>query len=461
MSEKKQHRAVIEVDQQLLSDISDLVGSKSETLLKNILADIYPADIALIIDNLEEQVGLELFKLLDDETQAEVLLELGEYQKEFILDHLSTGEISGIVGEMDSDDATDIIGDLEEDKAEDVLGQMEAEDSSEVKELLNYPEDSAGGIMQKEYVTVNAADSINRAVEIIREEAPDNEHLYHVWVTDDSGRLQGIVSLKKIIVALDTPSVIMADIMSTEVISVTVDTDREEVASIMRKYDLVSVPVVDENQRVAGKISFDDIAEIMEEEFTEDVAKIVGSDAEELESKSPFQVAWLRLPWVLITLGIQFLAGVVINYYDETLAKVLLLTSFMPIISAISGNTGLQASAMTVRALATGGISLNRWAEPVKRSLQISLIIGSICGLIIGLIGAFWFGKAIFGVVVGISMLISINISAFVGTTTPLLSKRMGFDPAITVGPFETAFQDVVGITVFLTLSTFALRWLL
>ncbi len=460
MPEKKQQRAVIEVDQQLLSDISDLISSKSETLLKNILADIYPADIALIIDNLEEQEGLELFKLLNDETQAEVLLELGEYQKEFILDHLSTGEISEIVGEMDSDDATDIIGDLEEDKAEDVLGQMEAEDSSEVKELLNYPEDSAGGIMQKEYVTVNAADSINRAVEIIREEAPDNEHLYHVWITDDSGRLQGIVSLKKIIVALDTPSVIMADIMSTEVISVTVDTDREEVAAIMRKYDLVSVPVVDENQRVAGKISFDDIAEIMEEEFTEDVAKIVGSDAEELESKSPFQVAWLRLPWVLITLGIQFLAGVVINYYDETLAKVLLLTSFMPIISAISGNTGLQASAMTVRALATGGISLNRWAEPVKRSLQISLIIGSICGLIIGLIGAFWFGKAIFGIVVGISMLISINISAFVGTTTPLLSKRLGFDPAITVGPFETAFQDVVGITVFLTLSTFALRWL-
>jgi len=461
LPEKKQHRAVIEVDQQLLSDISDLVISKSETLLKNILADIYPADIALIIDNLEEQEGLELFKLLNDENQAEVLLELGEYQKEYILDHLSTGEISEIVGEMDSDDATDIIGDLEDDKAEDVLEQMEAEDSSEVKELLNYPEDSAGGIMQKEYVTVKAADSINRAVEIIREEAPDNEHLYHVWVTDDSGRLQGIVSLKKIIVALNTPSVIMADIMSTEVISVTVDTDREEVASIMRKYDLVSIPVVDEQQRVAGKISFDDIAEIMEEEFTEDVAKIVGSDAEELASKSPFQVAWLRLPWVLITLGIQFLAGVVINYYDETLAKVLLLTSFMPIISAISGNTGLQASAMTVRALATGGISLNRWAEPVKRSLQISVIIGSICGLIIGFIGAFWYGKAIFGIVVGISMLISINISAFVGTTTPLLSKRMGFDPAITVGPFETAFQDVVGITVFLTLSTFALKWLL
>jgi len=461
MPDRKQQRAVIEVDEQLLSDISDLIASGSDTLLKNILADIYPADIALIIDNLESEEALSLFKLLDDETQAEVILELGDHRRDEILDHLSIGEISEIVGEMDSDDATDIIGDLEDEKAEDVLQQMEAEDSSEVKELLSYEEDTAGGIMQKEFVIVRSTDSINQAVEIIREEAPDNEHLYHVWVTDEKGKLRGIVSLKKIIVALNTPSVIMADIMSTEVISVDVDTDREEVASIMRKYDLVSVPVVDKEEHVVGKISFDDIAEIMEEEFSEDVAKIVGSDAEELESKSPFQIAWLRLPWVLITLGIQFLAGIVINYYDETLAKVLLLTSFMPIISAISGNTGLQASAMTVRALATGGITLGRWAEPVKRSLQISLIIGSICGLIIGFIGAFWFGKVMFGIVVGISMLISINISAFVGTTTPLLSKKLGFDPAITVGPFETAFQDVVGITVFLTLATLSLKWLL
>jgi magnesium transporter len=461
MPDKKQHRAVIEVDKQLLSDISDLVQSKSDTLLKNILADIYPADIALILNNLDDGESLELVKLLDDETAAEVLMELADHKRDFILEHLSTGEISHIVSEMDSDDATDIIGDLDRDKAVDVLNKMEAEDSTEVKELLNYDENSAGGIMQKEFVTVKAADSVNRAVEIIREEAPDNEHLYHVWVTDEMGRLAGIVSLKKIIVALDTPAMVMADLMSDEVISVDVDTDQEEVAAVMRKYDLVSVPVIDENERVVGKISFDDIAEIMEEEFSEDVARFVGSDAEELASKSPMQVAWLRLPWVLITLGIQFFAGVVINYYDETLAKVLLLTSFMPIISAISGNTGLQASAMTVRALATGGISLNRWAEPIRRSLMISLVIGSICGVIIGVIGALWYGKLMFGLVVGVSMCVSINISALVGTTTPLLSKRIGFDPAITVGPFETAFQDVVGITVFLTLATFSLKWLL
>ena len=461
MTESKKRRAVIEVDKQLLSDISDLVESSSDTLLKNILADIYPADIALIINNLDDEQGFKLLKILDTDTAAEVTLELSDLKRDFIMDNLTSDEISVIVGKMDSDDATDIIAELESNKAVDVLGKMEAEDSSEVKELLNYHEHSAGGIMQKEFVMVKSADSVNRAVQVIREEAPDNEHLYHIWVIDEYGKLAGIVSLKKLIVALDTPAMIMADLMSAEVISVDVDTDQEEVAAIMRKYDLVSIPVVDSGERVVGKISFDDIADIMEEEFTEDVAKIVGSDAEELESKSPFQIAWLRLPWVLITLGIQFFAGVVINYYDETLAKVLLLTSFMPIISAISGNTGLQASAMTVRALATGGVSLDRWAEPVKRALKISLIIGSICGLIVGFIGAFWFGKSIFGLVVGLSMCISINISAFIGTTTPLLSKKLGFDPAITVGPFETAFQDVIGITVFLTLSTYSLRWLL
>lgn len=460
MPENKHHRAVIEVDKQLLSDISDLIESSSDTLLRNILQDIYPADIALIIDNLEEKESLALFKLLDDQVQAEVILELGEHQREFLLENLSSDEITEFVGEMDSDDATDIIGDLEEDKAEDVLQHMDADDLSEVKELLSYHEDTAGGIMQKEFVTVRSTDSITRAVEIIREEAPDNEHLYHVWVTDDAGKLQGIVSLKKIIVALNTPFVIMADIMNDEVISVDADTDREEVAAIMRKYDLVSIPVTNKDQVVIGKIVFDDIAEIMEEEFSEDVAKIVGSDAEELESKSPFQIAWLRLPWVLITLAIEFLAGVVIHYYDETLTRIILLASFMPIISAISGNTGLQAAAITVRALATGHASVNKWWIPIRRSVETSLIIGGACGTVIGVIAGIWDGTPLFGVLVGFSMFISINISGFVGASVPMISKKLGFDPALTAGPFETAFQDVVGITIFLSLASFLVKWL-
>jgi len=461
LTEKKLHRAVIEVDDQLLNDITDLIESKSDILLKNILADIYPSDTAQIINSLDDELGLELFKILDAEIAAEVLLELNDHPRDYILETMNPNQIISLIGEMDSDDAADIISELEDNVAQNVLDLMEQEDSSEVKELLTYDENTAGGIMQKEYVSVKQTDTVELAVKAIKEASAESENLYYVWVIDDDNRLAGSVSLLNIIVALDTPTAIISDIMDTEIISADVDTDQEEVAKIFQKYDLVSLPVVDKDKQLVGKISIDDVMDIIEEEFSEDVAKIVGSDAGELESKSPMQIAWLRLPWVLITLGIQFIAGIVIHFYDETLSKVILLTSFMPIISAISGNTGLQAAAITVRSIATGHTSVNRWKEPVMRSLQTSLIIGSVCGLILGVIGAMWFGRITFGLVVGLSMGISINISALIGTTTPLLSKKLGFDPAITAGPFETAFQDVIGITVFLTLATISLKWLL
>jgi len=461
LGEKHKNRAVIEIDEELLNDISDLIRSNSEVLLQNILADIYPADIALIIDNLEDEESYWLFKILDDNTEAEVLSELVVNKRDYILDRLDSAAISSIVGKLDSDDAADIISELDEETAGEVLSKMKAEDSSEVKELLAYEENTAGGIMQKEFVVIKTTDSINKAVEAIKAADPDDDGIYHVWVIDENSRLKGTVSLKKIILALDTPTMIIADIMNTEVISVDVNTDQEEVAEIFRKYDLIVLPVVDKNQRIVGRILIDDIIDVIQEEYEEDVAKMVGSAAGEIESRSPVQIAWMRLPWVLVTLGIQFLAGIVIHFYDETLSKVILLTSFMPIISAISGNTGLQASAMMVRGLALGTVNPARWLNAVKRSLLISLIIGLTCGMITGAIGYIWYGKILFGVVVGLSMCISINISAFLGTTTPLLSQKMGFDPAITVGPFETAFQDVIGITVFLTLSTLALKWLM
>jgi len=455
------NRAVIDFDEQLLNDIADLIHSKSDVLLNNILADIYPADIALIINNLDDEEALALFKILPEVIAADVLLELNDHQRDNILEALTAGQISSLVGEMYSDDATDIIGDLEEDRAEDVLDLMKTQESTDVKELLSYPEKTAGGIMQKEFIDTRQTDTIAEAIKEIQKEATNEEHLYHVWVTDNERRLIGIVSLKDIILSLSTPAKHISEIMNKEVISVDADTDQEEVAKIFQKYDLVSLPVLNKNKQLVGRISIDDIMDIMETEFSEDVAKIVGSDAEELESKSPMQIAMLRLPWVLITLAIELLAGFVIKFYDDTLNKIILLASFMPIISAISGNTGLQAAAITVRALATGHASVSRWWEPVKRSFQTSLIIGSVCGIVIGIIGAIWYGKPLFGFLVGSSMFMSINISGIVGTSIPMVSKHFGFDPAITAGPFETAFQDVVGISLFLSFATFLVKWLL
>ncbi|PYM69972.1 MAG: hypothetical protein DME03_21570 [Candidatus Rokuibacteriota bacterium] len=246
---------------------------------------------------------------------------------------------------------------------------------------------------------------------------------------------------------------------SENVISVTPEMDQEEVARIVAKYDLVALPVVDKRNRLVGTITVDDVVDIVHEEASEDIFRMAGSDAAELERRSPRQVALLRLPWVLATLVIELLAGLVIHYFDQTLSKVILLASFMPVIQAISGNTGLQSVTMVVRGLATGQVRVGQWWEPLRRQVETSSILGGICALTVGLVGWLWHSAA-FACVVALSMFISVNLSGFAGTMIPMLSKSLGFDPAITAGPFETAFQDVLGVTIFLSLATALLRWL-
>jgi magnesium transporter len=245
-----------------------------------------------------------------------------------------------------------------------------------------------------------------------------------------------------------------------DVVSVTTDVDQEVVAQIFAKHDIISLPVTDKAGKLLGRITVDDIVDVLEEEHVEDVARLVGSDADELARRSPAQIAFLRLPWVVLTLILEMVAGYVVHRFDETLSQVILLAAFMPIISALSGNTGLQSAAMVVRGIATGHVDVKRWWNPVGRQLQTTMIIGTVCALLLGVVGSFWHGRPVFGFVVGMSMFLSINISGFVGTVTPMISKSLGFDPAITAGPFETAFQDIVGITIFLSIATLLLRWL-
>jgi magnesium transporter len=453
-----QPRHLIEVDDELMDDLEDLVRSRSDFLILNILQDLYPPDIAHIINRVDTSEAEYIFKLIPMETASEVILELDETHREHLLQTMSQPKLTELVGEMESDDAADIVGELPEEKAEEVLETMNVEDSSEVQELLRYDENTAGGIMAKEVAVVNARDTVKQAIRVVRKMAKEHKNIHTVYVLDENGVLLGAVPLQDLLV--NTPNRRMYKLMNAEVISVTTDVDQEQVAQIFKKYDIVSLPVTDKAGKLLGRITVDDVVDVMEEEHEEDVARMVGSDADELERHSPAKIALLRLPWVLTTLSIEFLAGVVIHFFDATLSKIILLASFMPIISAISGNTGLQSAAIIVRGLATGHVDLNRWWKPIVRQFQTTLIIGSACGVVIGAIGAIWHGGALFGVVVGFSMFISINISGFVGTSVPMISKRLGFDPAITAGPFETAFQDVVGITIFLTIATSLLHWL-
>jgi len=455
---RKRGEKTIEVDEELMQDIRELVRERALPVLWNIIIDLHPADIADIIDHLENDERQFVFNLLEVSVASEVLLELDPAVRQALIEILPQEKINALVERLDSDDAADIVAELPEQIKEKVLRAMPAKDFADVRELLQYASDTAGGIMATEFVALHKNDTVKKAIRVVREKAREGMVVHNIFVLDDDGVLVGVLPLQSLVLHASNRRV--HKIMDADFHSVTTNVDQEEVANVFRKYDLVSLPVVDEEGRLVGRITVDDIVDVIEEEHTEDVARIIGSDVEELERRTPTQIALLRLPWVLMTLAIEFLAGVVIHHFDQTLAQVILLASFMPIISAISGNTGLQSAAIVIRALSTGHVTLEEWWKPVSRQLHTTSIIGGVCGFVIGLIGAFWHGKWEFGVVVGLSMFLSINISGFVGTTVPMISKRLGFDPAITAGPFETAFQDVVGITIFLAFASMMLQFI-
>lgn len=449
----------IEVDEELLDDIRQLVADQAQTLLSNIVADLHAADIAEILNHLSEEERLFIFLLLIPEVAASVLIELDHDARHQLLEITPSDKISEFVSFLPSDDAADFVAELPPLLAEKVLLALPRKEAGDVEHLLKYDEDTAGGIMDLDFVAVKSLNSVEEATQEVRSAAQNGISVYRVFVVDDERKLSGVISIADLV--LNPLTSIVSAIMEKEPKSVETDMDQEEVATLFRKYDLLDLPVVDKNGILVGRITIDDIVDVMEEEHSEDVARMVGSDAEELEKKSPSRIAFMRLPWVLTTLVIEFGAGVVIHFFDKTLSQVILLASFMPIISAISGNTGLQSAAIIVRAMATGHVLPDQWWAPVWRQLQTTLIIGAVCAVLIGFVGSVWQGTWEFGLIVGFSMFISINISGFIGTVVPIISKRLGFDPAITAGPFETAFQDVIGITIFLGLATLLLHWII
>ena len=420
------------------------------------LEEAHPADVAAALRQLPLADQVTVFRSLSQERAGEVLQELDDHAQLELVRALGEVEVSRILDEMPPEHAADVVEELPSEEAEKILDLMQEEKSEEIQEILEYPEHSAGRLMSPDFVAVNERATVEQAIDHVRKSVSE-ERAFELYVVDDHGHLVGVVPLRRLITA--SPGSPVFAVRDENVVSVTPEMDREDVARLVAKYDLVTVPVVDRQHRLVGTIPVDDVIDILGEEASEDIFRIAGSDAAELERRSPRQIALMRLPWVLLTLAIELFAGVVIHYFDRTLSRVILLASFMPVIQAISGNTGLQSVTMVVRGLATGQVQLARWWEPLRRQIQTSSILGGVCGVMVGIIGYFWHSPA-FGLIVAVSMFISVNLSGVAGTTIPMLSKRLGFDPALTAGPFETAFQDVLGVTIFLSLATALLHWL-
>ena len=446
----------MESRERLLEAAENIVKGSGDARDLIAVEDAHPADLAQALRSLPVADLVKVFRLLDTEQASGLLGELDDQTLIQLVQALEDVEVSSILNQMPAEHAADIVEELPAEQAEKILDLMEEEKSEDVQELLEYPEQSAGRLMSPDVVAVLESATVEDAIQHVRKSISE-EKAFELYVVDDHQHLVGVVPLRRLLIA-DPRTRILA-IRDENVVSVTPETDREEVARIVTKYDLVSIPVVDSQHRLIGTITVDEVLDIVGEEASEDIFRIAGSDASELERRAPHQVALMRLPWVLTTLVIELCAGLVIHYFDQTLARVILLASFMPVIQAISGNTGLQSVTMVVRGLATGHVQLDRWWEPLRRQVQTSSILGAVCGLVVGAIGWFWHSAA-FGFVVAVSMFVSVNLSGAAGTAIPMLSKSAGFDPAMTAGPFETALQDGLGVTIFLSLATALLHWL-
>ncbi len=448
----------MDTTERLSETVRDLVESGRRERLAQILEEAHSADIASVLRDLTVADQVTVFRLLTRDQAGAVLAELDDPTLSQLAQALDPAEISGMLDRLPTDDAAQVLEELPAEQSEQVLDLMKEEKSEEVQELLEHGEKTAGRIMSPDVLSVHENLSVAQALDQVRK-SPVAETAQALYVVDDHDHLVGSLPWRRLITAdAATP---VGLLRQEEPVSVTPETDQEEVARLVAKYDVVSIPVVDEDHHLIGTISVDDVIDVIQEEHEEDVTAMVGSGAGELERLSTSRRVFLRLPWLMITIVIQLVGGLIIARFSKTISQVILLVSFMPVIQAISGNTGLQSATIVVRGLATGHMHLGKWRQAVVQQLRTTLQLGLICGAVVGIVGALAHGTLTFGIVVGLSMLISINLSAIAGTGFPMLSKRLGFDPALTAGPFETAFQDVVGVTIYLGLATLLIRFLL
>jgi magnesium transporter len=422
------------------------------------LAGLHPSDIAFILDELSLPDALAVFNCLEDSRAAEVLDKVSPETNRYLVENSPHERTVALLGRLPMDDAAEVMSEVGPEEAGPLLADLPPTDAEEVHRLLTYPERTAGRLMTDKFAAVYPHTTASQTLDYLRRSAETLETVNIVYVVNSDGKLVGVCSIREVLSAEANQPV--SAFMNAEPITVTPETDQQEAARILSQYDLLALPVVNGEGRILGIVTVDDLIDVLVEEFNEDYARLVGTDAEELDRRTPAQVARLRLPWLMGTMAIELCAGLVIARFEEVLRQVILLASFMPVISATSGNVGLQAAAIVVRGLDTGHVSLKRWGRTVRKELLTALMMALVCGVVLGAIGALWSMHLTFGIVVGSSMACAIVTAGFMGTIIPMISKRIGFDPATTAGPFETAFQDVIGFAVFLWLASLLLRWL-
>lgn len=440
---------------ELLAEIEQLIETQEDTKLVSLMDDVHYADIAEIINELDEDEATYLIKLLESDKTSDVLTELDEGVRESILKNLSAKEIASELGELDTDDAADIIGELPNEIVQEVISEIEdREHAKDIVDLLRYDENSAGGLMAKELVKVKEDWNVLTCVKEMRAQAENVTRVHSIYVVDADDKLKGRLSLKDLLTTSTKTHI--KDVYIPKVDSVNVNEKPEEVAKIMSKYDLEAIPVVDEIGRLVGRITIDDIVDVIREEAEKDYQMAAGISQDVEADDSIWQLTRARLPWLFLGLIGGVGAAAIMGGFEEMISKHAVLFFFTPLIAAMAGNVGVQSSAIIVQGLANDDLKGSVGNRLIKEML-LALLNGVILAIILLFFTWFWKNEFLSALAISISLIAVILVAGFIGTFIPLFLHKRGIDPAIATGPFITTSNDIFGILIYFSIAKIVL----
>jgi magnesium transporter len=441
-------------DHALLEELHALLREGEEEALRIFLRLVRPEDIAEWLDLLSADDRQKLVSALDHDSAGTVLTDTTASIRAELVDEIEPERLARIAEALPADEAADLIGELEVEETEQVLHHISTEDEEVLRQLLTYPEDTAGGIMNPDVVALQPGETVDDAIRYLRTVAEDTP-ISAVYVVDDDRRLLGFVRLRRVVTA--RPAALLGDIMSTDVISVPVDTDQEEVADVVDKYDFLAIPVVSRDNHLMGVVTVDDVLGVIEEEATEDIYKMAGSSIEEEESESIFHVARYRLPWLLVCLAgtqlssmVLLLASREVRLYDQ-------MSVFTAAIMAMAGNTSLQSSTTTVRRLALDTLPRSRFVRHIFRELLVALVMGIVCGALASALAVLLHHNPFIGLALGPAMAIGMSAASLLGAAMPIVLDIAGVDPAVASGPLVSTINDSLALAVYFSVATWML----
>lgn len=438
--------------------IKELLAAGREERLGAVLDDAHPTDISAAIRELPLLDQVRIFRLLSPQQAGAVLSELDDQVLLELTRALDDTEVSKILDQMPSDDVVEVVEELPPEQAEKILDLMEEEKSEEVQELLEYGEGTAGRLMTPRFVAVNEHVTVAQAIEHIRKSA-GGEEAFYLYVVDDHEHLVGVVPLHRLVTA--EPSAPIRAIRTEDVESVTADTDQEEVARLVERYNVLEVPVVDGDRRLLGRISVDDVIDVIHEEATEDIQHLAGVAGDETVLDPHRTVFSRRLIWRLVNLGTAILAASVIGLFEESIRTLATLAVFMPIVASMGGIGTTQTATVVVRGIALGEMSRHVLARVIAKEILLGVTTGLTTGLTLAVIAYLWKGQLLLSLILGVALVLNMVVAAVVGTLVPVALRAFRVDPAIASSVIITTFTDVCGFFSFLGLATLLMRFLL